>query len=83
MLVGRNLEDFTVEEVGELLDSLNFSEYKSNFLKKEVSGKLLTFVETADELKEFGIVSHEHRRKFFGEITKLKHISGKNIHGKK
>ena len=83
MLVGRNLEDFTIEEVGELLDSLHFSEYKNNFLKKEITGKVLTFVETADELIQFGIVSKEDQRKFFGEITELKHISGKNIHGKK
>ena len=75
----RNLKDFTVEEVGELLDSLNLSDYKSIFLEKRITGDRLFYVETVDELVDYGIASEEDAEYFFVKINELKNTSGEDM----
>ena len=70
MSVGRCLEEFTVEEVGELLDSLELRMYKSIFLEKGMTGKMLSSIETIDQLVNHGIFHTPDARLLLSELKK-------------
>lgn len=70
LIVGKNVEVWTGEEVGEWLESIGLGEYKTVFAENCIEGETLVSMTKAD-IKELGVEKVGHRVKLDKEIKKI------------
>ena len=68
------LSELTIGEVGRLLESIEFDEYKAVFAKNKINGKCLMKCNTVKNVKEFGIPITVKADILLDEIRKWKTI---------
>jgi hypothetical protein len=69
------LSELTIGEVGRLLESIEFDEYKVVFAKNKIDGKCLMECNTVDDVKEMGISITVKASLLLNEIRKWKTAS--------
>ena len=67
----KKLDDYTVQEVRELLDSLNLSQYTDRFVEEGVNGEILSVLDGPILENDLGVVSGLHKKKILKIIEKL------------
>jgi len=75
ILVGRKLEDYTVKEVGILLDFYSLGEYKAIFDEKGITGKRLFYCHRVEDLSSHGVTNADALL-LLEQINLLKQNSG-------
>ena len=66
------LSELTVGEVGRLIESIEFDEYKAVFAKNKIDGKCLMKCNTVEDVKEMGILMTVKASLLLDEIRKWK-----------
>ena len=67
----KRLEEYTVQEVKGLLDSLNLSQYTDKFVEEGVNGEILSVLDGPILENDLGIMSGLHKKKILKIIEKL------------
>ena len=65
------LDDYTVQDVKELLESLNLSQYSDKFVDEGVNGEILSVLDSAILEKDLGVKSGLHQKKILKITEKL------------
>lgn len=77
LLPNKVLQDYTVEDVCDLLSKLKLGEHTKAFQDKKVNGRVLGGL-TIEKLKsEFGFTNEGHARLLSMKVEQLKNESGK------
>jgi len=70
------LVEYSIDDVGELLDSIFLGKYKDAFRKEEIAGGKLSLCEDIEVLKAYGITSEGDAMLLLDKLNKLKQTSG-------
>ena len=70
--LGKPLSELTVDEVGRVLESIKFDEYKAVLMKNKIDGRCLMECNTIEDVKEMGIPMKIKSSLFLHEIRKWK-----------
>ena len=68
----QQLSKLTIGEVGQLLESIEFDEYKAVFAKNKIDGRCLMKCNTVEDVKEIGILMTVKASLLLDEIRKWK-----------
>ena len=68
----KKLDDYTVSDVKELLDSLNLTQYTERFIEEGINGEILFLLDESILEKDLGVNSGLHKKKILKIIDKLK-----------
>ena len=68
------LSELSVNEVGIVLEALNFGNYKETLLSNNIDGNCLMECSTVDDVKEMGISLSVKAKYFLKEIKKLQQL---------
>jgi hypothetical protein len=72
VLLGKSLSELTVDEVGRLLESIGFDEYKAVLVKNKIDGRCLMECNTIEDAVNMGITIFVKASLFLREIRKWK-----------
>ncbi|KAI6656416.1 hypothetical protein LOD99_1212 [Oopsacas minuta] len=69
----KQLDDYSVQDVKELLNSLNLSQYTNKFVEEGVNGEILSVLDSSILENDLGITSGLHKKKILKIVEKLIH----------